>query len=213
MGLSALAAAHASPDHWAGEINQLTRNDATDPVAPGGTLFVGSSSIRMWQSLQTDFPGRHTLNRGFGGSEIADSVYYFDRIVLPYHPAVVVFYAGDNDIAAGKSPEQVLADFRDFRARLYQALPDTWLVFLSIKECPARADKIPQVQEANRLIAADCREESHCRFVDLTSTLRNPDGSFRLELFQPDHLHLTPAGYAAWTKVLRPVLDQLNPLP
>lgn len=211
--LSAGTTASASPESWVKEINQLTQDDATHPIAPRGTVFVGSSSIRMWKSLSADFPGRPLVNRGFGGSELADSVHYFDRLVQPYRPAVVVLYAGDNDIADGKSPERVLADFRAFRAKLHRALPDTWLVYLSIKECPARAVKRTLVREANRLIAADCQQAEHCRYVDVTTPLQHPDGSFRTELFLPDGLHLDPAGYAIWTHIVQPVLDQLAPLP
>ena len=78
-------------------------------------VFVGSSSIRMWETLEADFPGLPVLNRGFGGSELSDVVRFADRIVVPYKPRVVVVYAGDNDLAAGKTPAQVFADFRSLR--------------------------------------------------------------------------------------------------
>jgi hypothetical protein len=101
----------AAPADWAGEIAALTRDDAAHPPPAHGIVFVGSSSIRFWTTLATDFPGRPVIGRGFGGSELADSVYYFDRLVQPYQPRTVVLYAGENDLAAGKSPEAVAADF------------------------------------------------------------------------------------------------------
>src|SRR5687767_2688782 len=90
------------------DIRAFEAADAENPPAPGGVLFVGSSSIRLWKTLAEDFPGVPVINRGFGGSRIAHSTQYADRIVIPYKPKTVVFYAGDNDIAGGLTPEQVL---------------------------------------------------------------------------------------------------------
>jgi len=200
------SAATAAPETWEAEIDALTANDATQPPAPGGVVFVGSSSIRLWTTLAEDFPGVTVINRGFGGSELADSLFYFDRIVAPYRPRVVVLYAGDNDINAGKSAETVLGDFLEFRARLRAALPDTRLVFLAIKESPARAEKRSEMRRANHMIAGACWRDPLCRFADVASTLMAPDGSFRTELFEADNLHINRAGYVAWTAVLAPLL-------
>ena len=124
----------ATPDQWAAEIDQLTAADKfTTPMAEA-VVFVGSSSIRYWTTLAEDFPGIRTINRGFGGSELADSVFYAGRIVIPYHPRLVVVYAGDNDLWAGKTPAVVLADFQAFRAQVQAALPATKNIFLAIKE-------------------------------------------------------------------------------
>src|SRR5437867_2700351 len=92
---------------WEKEIAAFEQADREHPPEKGGIVFVGSSSIRKWTTLAADFPRHRVLNRGFGGSELADSVYFADRIVLPYEPRLVVLYAGGNDINAGKTPEQV----------------------------------------------------------------------------------------------------------
>ncbi len=96
---------------WEPAIAAFEAQDQANPPTPGGILFLGSSSIRMWD-LDTSFPGMAALNRGFCGSETSDSIYYFDRLVTPYAPSAIVFYAGDNDIARGKTAEQVTADFQ-----------------------------------------------------------------------------------------------------
>src|SRR3954463_6489189 len=90
-------------DQWKPEIRKFEEADRANPPKPGAVLFVGSSSIRIWESLATDFPSQYVLNRGFGGSQIADVTRYVDRIVTPYRPKMIVFYAGDNDLAAGLS--------------------------------------------------------------------------------------------------------------
>ncbi|HTX65902.1 MAG TPA: SGNH/GDSL hydrolase family protein [Opitutaceae bacterium] len=204
--LAAVPPARATPEFWRADIDRLTRDDATHPPPPGAVLFVGSSSIRFWTTLAADFPGVPTINRGFGGSELADSVFYADRIVLPYRPRLVVLYAGDNDLWAGKSPETVLADFRAFRTKVRAALPRTRIIFLAIKECPARAGGRDAVRRTNRLIAADCAAQPGCEFLDVATPLLAPDGGFRPELYRADGLHLSPAGYAIWTRVLAPHL-------
>src|SRR5687767_185738 len=91
------------------EIRAFEAADAKHGPTSGGVLFVGSSSIRLWTTLAKDFPELPVINRGFGGSQIADSIRYAPRIVLPYKPKTIILYAGDNDLADGKSPEQVLA--------------------------------------------------------------------------------------------------------
>jgi lysophospholipase L1-like esterase len=170
-------------------------------------VFVGSSSIRFWTTLAEDFPGIPTINRGFGGSQLADSVFYLDRIVIPYRPRLVVLFAGTNDLWAGKSPEAVAADFTAFRAKLHAALPETRLICLSITLAPSRARIHEQMRTANRLIAADCGSDPRCTFVDVNPPMLGAGGTTpRPELFREDQLHLLPAGYAIWTKVLAPYL-------
>lgn len=200
--------AAAAPATWTKEIDTLTAADAAHPPAAGGVVFVGSSSIRLWKTLAEDFPGMATINRGFGGSELADSVFYADRIVLPYRPRLVVLFAGTNDLKNGKTPEAVLADFQAFRTKLHAALPESRLIFLSITLAPSRAHLHEQMRTANRLIAADIATDPRCRFVDINTPMLDPGGTApRPDLFVKDQLHLNAAGYAIWAKVLAPHLQ------
>lgn len=196
----------ATPDKWAADIEKFTAADAIQPPPSGAVVFVGSSSIRLWTTLAEDFPGVVSINRGFGGSELADSVFYADRIVIPHQPRLVVVYAGENDLWDGKSPGTVLADLQAFRSRVHAALPKTKIFYLAIKESPSRARIREQVRTANRLIAADCATDARCTFVDVATPLLNAAGDYRPELFRADQLHLLPAGYAIWTKTLAPFL-------
>jgi len=196
----------AAPEFWAKEIDGLTATDATNPPPHGAVVFVGSSSIRLWTTLGQDFPGIPTINRGFGGSELADSVFYADRIVIPYQPRLVVLFAGTNDLKNGKSPEAVLADFKAFRAKLHAALPDTRLIYLSITFAPSRAHLHEKMRETNRLIAADISTDPRCTYVDINTPMLGSDGLIPTSLFVEDQLHLNHEGYAIWTKVLAPYL-------
>lgn len=200
--------APAAPERWAREIDQLTRDDAVQLLAPGTVVFVGSSSIRLWSTLATDFPDVRVLNRGFGGSELADTLHYADRIILRYRPRAVVVYAGENDLWNGQTPAALLADWRALRAKVHAALPQAKLIFLSVKFSPARERIHAQVREANRLIAADCATDPRCQFVDVAKPLFGPDGKSEEKYFIEDRLHLNAAGYAVWTKVLTPHLQE-----
>ena len=104
------------------------------PPAQGAVLLVGGSNARRWTDVGESFPQHRVINRGFGGSELPDSVFYADRIVIPYAPRLVVVYAGENDLQLGKSAESVLAAFQAFHAKVHAALPKTKIIFLAIKE-------------------------------------------------------------------------------
>ena len=120
------------PRRWETAIQEFETQDRDKPPPKEPLLFVGSSSIRMWK-IEKSFPAMPVLNRGFGGSIVSDAVYYAGRLVTKYKPSLIVFYAGDNDIAGGKSPEQVRDDFRAFAGIVAKELPRTRLLFLSIK--------------------------------------------------------------------------------
>ncbi|MEM9353426.1 MAG: GDSL-type esterase/lipase family protein [Planctomycetota bacterium] len=175
--------------------------DEAAPSEPGGVVFVGSSSIRLWK-LGESFPEWSALNRGFGGSELCDSVHYFDLLVAKHKPAAVVLYAGDNDVAAGKTAERVHADFRAFAAKLDAALPECRLLYVAIKPSLSRWDKAAEMKRANDLIAADCGEDERHTFVDIWAPMLGGDGRPRKELFVSDGLHLSKEGYAFWNEAV-----------
>lgn len=191
---------------WDSEINAFAEFDRTNKPPQNAILFAGSSTIRLWKTLAADFPEHKVINRGFGGSEIADSVAYFDKLVVPYRPKTIVFYAGDNDLASGRWPEQLLVDFQSFVFKVHAALPSTKVFFLAIKPSPSRRGLIAQTRLANRLIQDYCRGKSAVEFVDVFTPTLGPNGQPRPELFVQDELHLNTEGYSVWTTVLKPLL-------
>src|SRR5687768_11213960 len=139
---------------WEKEIATFEQQDRENPPPKGGVVFVGSSSIRMWKTLKQDFPDHQVLNRGFGGSQMSDSVHFADRIVVPYEPSMVVVYAGGNDINAGKAPEEVSEAFKAFVEKVHAKLPQTEIAYISIAGNPARWAQVEKVKAANEQIAA-----------------------------------------------------------
>ena len=195
------------------EIAAFEAADRQSPPPSGAVLFLGSSSIRLWTTLARDFPELKVINRGFGGSEIADSVRYAPRIVLPYKPRMIVMYAGGNDINGGKTPETVLKDFQAFVKEVHKALPKTRIVYISMNPAVSRWKKEADFVEGNRLIEAYIRSADkkgrRLNYIDSHSKLLSPTGEARPDIYRPDGLHLNSKGYELWTAILRP---QILPL-
>ncbi|MBI1783847.1 hypothetical protein HYR69_01765 [Candidatus Sumerlaeota bacterium] len=224
--LMARAASASSPEAekkvspWESTIQSFEKEDAVHPPPKGAILFVGSSSIRFWDVAKS-FPDLTVINRGFGGSTAADAVQFVDRIVIPYKPRTVVFYSGDNDLASGKSPEEVFGDFKAFERAVHAKLPETRLIILSIKPSPSRWALVEKMRETNKMIADYCAEcaaretketgGALTEFMDVHAPLLGKDGLPRDELFKPDKLHLNDEGYKIWTEILRPRLGKADP--
>lgn len=200
------AAAQAAPAAWQKEMAGFEAEDAASAPVPGGIVFVGSSSIRLWD-LRQSFPDLEPVNRGFGGSEIADSVEHVDLLVLRHKPRTVIFYAGDNDLAAGKTPAVVAADYRAFVGKVRAALPQTRIAFIAIKPSLLRWAIVGKVREANALIRAYSESDDRLGFVDVDGPMLGWDEKPRKDLLQADGLHLTPKGYELWNTLVRPFLD------
>ena len=196
----------ATGNEWESDIAQFEAADTQNPRAKGGVLFIGSSSIEHWKSLAEDFPGINVINRGFGGSVIADSTYYVDRIVVPYQPKMIVFYAGDNDLAEGRTPQQVFDDYVAFVTRVRSQLPATKIAFISIKPSPARAALMRKMKTANEMIKKYDANNSNLVFIDIFTPMLAKDGGPRGELFGPDGLHMNKEGYRLWQSLIFPYL-------
>ncbi|MBS0584306.1 MAG: hypothetical protein JSS42_14515 [Proteobacteria bacterium] len=191
---------------WEQDIRKFEAADKANPPQPGAILFIGSSSIEHWKDVASDFPDKRVLNRGFGGSRIADSTYYAGRIVVPYKPRMIVFYAGDNDVNDGHTARQVFDDYVAFVARVRKDLPKTPVAFISIKPSPSRAALWPVMREANAKIRAFAAAHPHLVYIDVASRMLDASGQPREELFVADRLHMNRAGYDLWRGIIAPFL-------
>ena len=196
----------AAADRWEAEVRKFEEADRKSPPPKGAVLFIGSSSIRLWESLAQDFPDAQVINRGFGGSQISDSTSYADRIVAPYEPRMIVLYAGDNDLAGGKTPERVFEDYKAFVRRVREKLPRAKIAYLSIKPSPARAPLMQKMRAANELIRGYTAGGNNLIYIDVFTPMLGGDGQPRGELFGPDRLHMNKEGYRLWRKVVAPYL-------
>lgn len=191
---------------WASEIAAFKAADRRHFPKPGGVVFVGSSSIVMWPHLAQDFPGVNVIQRGFGGSELADVVYRAPAIVIPYKPRLIVLYAGDNDLANGRTPENILEEFRAFVGVVRKSLPDTRIAFISIKPSWARVALLEKMKVTNDLIRRYIEKEPGLIYVDVFSRMLSPAGQPRAALLASDSLHMNETGYKLWRHVLLPIV-------
>lgn len=190
---------------WEPAIAAFERQDQDKPPPQHAILFVGSSSIRRW-NLAKNFPDLEVINRGFGGSELADSVHFVDRLVLKHKPRIVVLYAGDNDIAAGKTADRVFADFKDFYQAVHSALPKTKILFLSIKPSLLRWKRVDVIRQANALIENYCQKHDGLVYIDVFKPMLGADGKPRPDLLAKDGLHPNDECYRLWASLLMPYL-------
>jgi lysophospholipase L1-like esterase len=176
--------------------NEIERLEARifDPP-PGPIVFYGSSSFRLWKSLEQDFRSYEVLNCGFGGACLTDCVAFAPRLVLPLKPSAVVIYAGDNDLALGVSAEQAFDSFCQLFHILRDSSDKPFIAFVSVKACPARIRFLANIQRYNALVREFMSQQPRCDFIDLYSDLLGPDKKPVISLFQNDQIHLNTDGY------------------
>ncbi|MBN2090422.1 hypothetical protein JW964_12485 [candidate division KSB1 bacterium] len=197
-----------SLNHWEPDILAFESQDKINLPDSLDVLFVGSSSIRLWSTLSTDFKAVKVLNRGFGGSCMADLVHFAHRIILPYRPKKIVIYSGDNDINAGKTPEQVCDDFKNLVKIIQNSLPTTRVALIAIKPSFSRWEKVELMRQANNLMKEFIVNDSRLSFIDTFSHTLGADGMPKPELFREDGLHLNDNGYRLWTELVMPFVGR-----
>ena len=190
-------------------IENFLRWDQKNTYVENGILFLGSSSIRKWPTSNY-FDYLPIINRGFGGSHISDVNYYFKSIASIYKPRTIVLYAGDNDIAGKKTPEQVLQDYIDFIILVREHLPQTKIIYLPIKPSPSRWSMWNDMRQANRLIKMYTDSDNMQYYADTATPMLDSQGKPLGDLFVGDSLHLSKKGYDLWSEILKPILDSLT---
>lgn len=199
------------PEKWETTIQRFEARDANVPHSPGMALFVGSSSVVKWNTLDIDLPGHIVLNRGFGGSNFHDLIYYADRVIFPYKPGIVFVYEGDNDLAQGDSPKQVLKSAKKLRKMIAKALgKDVPVVFISPKPSLARWELKTAYETTNSLLKAFTEKKAHTYFADVWTPSLKANGEVMDDIFVSDNLHMNAKGYDIWAAVIRPMVERLN---
>ncbi|NBB94819.1 MAG: hypothetical protein GVY16_03675 [Planctomycetes bacterium] len=211
-----MAAGAAEPDvapikhhRFDNEILAYERSDQRLPPLPGGVLMVGSSSFRRWKTAEDDLAPWPIINRGFGGSTNADVLHFFDRIVMPYKPRVILYGAGESDLAPAEvDPQGAVDGFKAFAQRAAKRLPGRRIVFVSIKPSGSRWERWDDIQKANAAIRKLCDADGTLYYADISRTLLTDDGTIDDRKFLDDRLHLTREAYHDWAEAIRPVLKK-----
>lgn len=195
-------------DRYEAEIKKYEEADQLKMPPKGAVLFTGSSSIRMWKTLEQDFAPLPVLNRGFGGSTLPEVGYYAQRIIYKYRPAVVVLYCGENDIAENEAPPFAFQNFKKLIGDLEQNLPEATVIVVSAKPSPLRWNLWPSIRQYNKLTEQFAKNRPNLRYVDISELLLGADGQPDARLFTEDKLHINSSGYERWVKTLKPVIEQ-----
>ncbi len=206
LSVSAAVAQPPNPSRFDQDIRAFEQADAAKQPPQGAVLFIGSSSIRLWTTLATDFPGVPVINRGFGGSQLTDVAAFVPRIVTPYRPRKVIVYCGGNDINEGRTAPEVLAAYQSLVRGIHDKAPTTKIAFISIAPNPARWAQIETVRAANRLVAEWSAKDSRLSYIDVHQAMLGPDGTPMAGIFVDDKLHMNEKGYAIWRAVVGPHL-------
>jgi lysophospholipase L1-like esterase len=191
---------------WEKEITAYEQSDLTNPPPKHGFLFIGSSTIRRWTSLSRDFPNQPVINRGFGGSEIVDSAHFADRLIFPHEPRMIFLRAGGNDLWAGKTPEQVFADFKEFVSTVHAKLPEAEIVFISLSPSIARWAQAGKEKALNGMIEAYVKQTPKLKYIETYEMVLGADGKPRPDLFVDDKLHFNAEGNRLMAEKVRPIL-------
>jgi hypothetical protein len=193
---------------WEKEIEAFEASDRTNPPPKHAILFTGSSMIRKWTTLARTFPDQKIIRRGVGGCEVVDITHFADRILFPYEPKMIFFRTGGNDIANGKSPEEVFDDYKDFAATVHARLPDTEIIFIAWNATPLRWAQHEKEQKLNQLVRDYSKQMPHLQYCETSDMVLDQDGKPRPELFMPDRLHFNAEGYKLLAARVRPFLPK-----
>lgn len=202
-GLTSVVVTNSPYGRWEQSMAAFAASDKQSPPANDGVLFVGSSTIRFWTNLAQDFRDQPVvINRGFGGSTLNECGLFAKDLVVRYKPRHVLVYAGDNDLAEGRSPQQVLESFEMLAKTVRAELPNTRISYISIKPSPLRVSLLPKIREANSLISEYVKSMPNANYIDIFTPMLTADGSTRAELFRGDMLHMNDEGYKLWHSII-----------
>lgn len=190
------------------DIDAFKKQNALNPPKTRSILFAGSSSFTYWIDYQASFPDFDIINRGFGGSTLAEQMTYYEDVIKPCRPRQIVLYCGENDFAQDEqlTPKAVFERFRLLFEKTRKDMPDVQFSYVSMKPSPARQHLMPKFQKANHLIKKYLARQPNTAYIDVFSKMVNADGRPKSELFLEDSLHLNAEGYKIWKNEISKIL-------
>ena len=196
---------------WEKDIQKFEQLDNSEKYPDDAILFAGSSSIRLWTSLDKDMAPYHIIQRGYGGAKLSDFAVYASRIFDPHRCKAIVFFIA-NDITGSdkdKEPAEVASLFRNVIRTIRKMHPATPVFWIAITPTASRWKVWPEIQKANALIKEICDNQKNTYFIKTDFAFLNEKGVPNDELFRDDKLHLTEKGYAVWTEIIKKELNNV----
>jgi lysophospholipase L1-like esterase len=201
-GTSIFRLAAQDPARFQGEVDRFRADTVIQSDSGDLVLFTGSSSIRMWEGLKTDFPNNNLVNTGFGGSHMSDLLFYADLLIVRYHPAKVIIYEGDNDIEYGTSVDSIISHAGKLVALIRSKQPDARIWFISAKPSLARWRLSGKYLALNKALKSFARRTRGVQYINIWDVMLTAEGKPRPELFLDDGLHLNRKGYDIWREAV-----------
>ena len=204
---SNLFAQNTKPAFW-DDIQQFRKLDSVQPPPASAILFVGSSSFTRWTDVQNSFPGYTIINRGFGGSTLADVLRYEEDVIFKYNPKQILIYCGENDIASSDTvtAKTVFNRFKTLFTEIRAVYPEVPIAYISMKPSPSRWNLREKFMSGNHLIENYLKKQKNAQFINVWKPMLGSNGKPKQELFVEDNLHMNAKGYAIWQKLIQPVL-------
>jgi hypothetical protein len=196
---------------WANDIASLEARDVSEVHPENAILFVGSSSIRRWESIAADMAPYHPIQRGYGGAKWSDLAIFAQRLVAPHPCRAIVFFVG-NDISGGKgdkTPDDVVALFANVLQTVRTYHPETPVFYIAVTPTRKRLAAWPAIREGNEHVRAYCAATGNCYFIGTESVFLDAQGEPRNEFFVEDKLHLNEQGYTLWSSAIKSQLDSV----
>lgn len=188
------------------EVQTFKRLDSLQTPPKKAILFIGSSTFTNWKDVQTYFPNHVIINRGFGGSSLPNVIYYANDVIFPYYPKQIVIYCGENDFTGGATAQVVVDRVKQLFALIRSKYPKVPIAYISIKPSPSRVKYLPQMKEANQMIADMISQIKRATYINTFDAMFNADGTIMQDIFLKDDLHMNAKGYAIWAKIMAPYL-------
>ena len=190
---------------WESSIVAFEEEDKHTEYTGQAILFIGSSSIRLWQTLAEDMAPHPVINRGFGGATMVDVLHYAERILASHKPRAIVLFVA-NDIT-GKvndpSVDEAVERFKKFLRQVATQMPKVPAFVVAVTPTESRWQVWPTIRKLNRCLAKQCDEMPNVFFVPTEDIFLGSDGRPVRKLYRSDRLHLSSEGYACWTKRIR----------
>lgn len=188
------------------EVQYFKKLDSLQAPPKKAVLFIGSSTFTNWKDVQTYFPNHTIINRGFGGSSLPNVMYYANDVIFPYQPKQIVIYCGENDFTGGATAQVVVDRVKQLFDLIRNKYPKVPIAYISIKPSPSRTKYLPQMKEANQMIAEMIKHMKRTQYINTFDAMFNADGTIMQDIFLKDDLHMNAKGYAIWAKIMEPYL-------
>lgn len=167
------------------------------PDEPGEIIFAGNSLTDNceWHELLGNSKIR---NRGIGGDGITGLRNRIKELTSS-SPSKIFLMIGVNDLARGKSPGFVAAEYDAFIREFKTGSPSTGIYIQSLLPVADVSQVTNElINETNEKLKEVAREND-CTFIDLYPAFLGDDNLLRHDL-HIDGLHLNGQGYLLWKK-------------